>query len=209
MSDSRGNGSASGWSSAGSSAGDSNHGGRGSRSIGSNSGSSSGSTTPTSASSTDDDQAAFVAAYPALRRNMAAWAARRSANRHTTALWAGHSCGHRAMIYHRLAHYYRYAAGAVRRRAVALLGRGSIRVALPPSIDDRDRVVHAVTTRLVRNSPLLDALRSYLDDVLEEARVYRRARRVDFFANPSPRLRLLRQHLAATGEVGESDSASD
>jgi len=172
-------------------------------------GSTSGSTSSTSAASTEGDQAEFVAPHPALRRTLRRWRAARAASPHTDALWAGRTCAHRCLLYHRLSHYARWAAGVVRRRAVALLAAGRVRVALPAAVDDRDRVIHAVTVRLVGAAPLAARLRAYLDDAVEEARLYRVARKADFFANPSPRLRLLRQHAAAFGgrlDASGSDS---
>jgi len=171
--------------------------------------SASGSTSSTSAASTEDDQDEFVAPHPTLRRTLRRWHAARAASRHTDAIWAGLSCAHRCLIYHRLAHFFRWAAGVVRRRAVALLASGTVRVSLPAAVDDRDRVIHAVTVRLVGAARLAARLRTYLDDAVEEARLYRVARKPDFFANPSPRLRLLRQHAAAFGgrlDASGSDS---
>eukprot|EP00170_Pyropia_yezoensis_P003192 contig_13373_g3199 len=85
------------------------------------------------------------------------------------AFTVGWQCADRCGLYHQLAHFDRFAAETVRRRAQAVLSTGSVSVSLPPDVDDRDRVVAAVTAQLVGDAELLATLRSTFRSLLNEA----------------------------------------
>jgi len=91
---------------------------------------------------------------------------------HVEAFYAGRHCSQRCGLYHGLAHFPRFAAHAVRRRAAAVLAAGPVRVSLPESIDDRDRVVHAVTERLVGDASLAALLCNRLSGLTDNSEAF-------------------------------------